>query len=164
MMNSNIIFDFNENSNINGWIVADDIVMGGRSAGNFSLNSDGHGVFEGSISLENNGGFSSVRYRFEKMEVKKYSKIILKIRGDGKRYQFRIKSESTDRHSYVSYFITNGEWQKIEIPLRNMYPSFRGRKLDKKNFDADFIEQVAILIANKKKENFKLLIDSIEFE
>jgi hypothetical protein len=38
--------------------------MGGESSSTFQLNSEGHGVFEGNISLDNNGGFSSVRYRF----------------------------------------------------------------------------------------------------
>jgi hypothetical protein len=47
--------------------------------------------FEGSISLENNGGFSSVRYRFQKIQVKEYTSIVIKLQGDGKD-QFRIKS------------------------------------------------------------------------
>jgi hypothetical protein len=40
--------------------------------------------FEGSISLENNGGFSSVRYRFQKIQVKEYTSIVIKLQGDGK--------------------------------------------------------------------------------
>jgi hypothetical protein len=39
------------------------------------------GVFEGSISLENNGGFSSVRYRFQKIQVKEYTSIVIKLQG-----------------------------------------------------------------------------------
>ena len=66
-MNAQIIFDFNKNSNIQGWKFVDDIVMGGKSLGSFKLSPDGFGLFEGHISLENNGGFSSVRYRFKKL-------------------------------------------------------------------------------------------------
>jgi len=69
-MASNVIFDFNKNSDIENWIIIDDVVMGGKSSGSFKLNSDGHGVFEGEISLENNGGFSSVHYKFEKLLIK----------------------------------------------------------------------------------------------
>ena len=36
------------------------------------------------------------------------------------------------------------------------------RKLNKPNFDEDSIEQIAILIANKKNEKFRLEIDKIE--
>ena len=45
-----------------------------------------------------------------------------------------------------------------------MYPSFRGRKLNQANFSNDYIEEIAFLIANKRQENFKLLIDKIELK
>jgi hypothetical protein len=32
----------------------------------FKLDPDGQGVFEGTVSLENNGGFSMVRYHLTK--------------------------------------------------------------------------------------------------
>lgn len=157
-----IIFDFTTNSNIQNWLVTDDTVMGGVSSGTFKLSNEGFGVFSGSVSLENNGGFSSVRYRFEKIEVKGYSKIIIKLRGDGKSYQFRMKSNSADYYSYISTFSTSGEWQEVEIPINDMFPSFRGRKLDQPNFSHDYIEEIGFLIGNKKAEKFTLLLDKIE--
>lgn len=163
-MNSHIIFDFNNKTNIENWIIVDDIVMGGKSSGNIKLNSEGQGVFEGSISLENNGGFSSVRYRFEKLQIKNSTQIILKIKGDGKKYQFRIKSNSEDKHSYIFPFSTSGKWQEIQVLLKDMYPSFRGRKLDQPNFANDYIEEITFLIGNKRQEEFKLLIDKIELK
>ena len=163
-MASQIIFDFNKSSNIKNWIVIDDVVMGGKSSGSFKLNSDGYGVFLGDISLENNGGFSSVRYRFEKILINKSTKISVRIKGDGKKYQFRIKSNSGDYYSYISPFSTTGEWQEIEIPLKDMYPSFRGRKLDQPNFSNDTFEEITFLIGNKNKEKFQLLIDKIELK
>jgi hypothetical protein len=42
--------------------------------------------------LENNGGFSMVRYPFDKMKVNKDDKIIIKLKGDGKKYELRIKT------------------------------------------------------------------------
>ncbi len=163
-MASEIIYDFDEKSDIQNWIIVDDVVMGGKSSGSFKLNADGFGVFEGRISLDNNGGFSSVRYRFEKIETKKYTKISIKLRGDGKEYQFRIKSNSGDSYSYIAPFSTSGEWQEIEIQLKEMYPSFRGRRLDQPNFSNGSIEEIAFLIGNKKREEFKLLIDKIELK
>ena len=124
-----IIFNFDTDSNLSNWYVVDDGVMGGRSQGNFFLNDEGHGIFQGNVSLENNGGFSSVRYRFAPKAVEGYTTCVIRLKGDGKRYQFRLKSEVYDRHSYISYFETTGEWQSIEIPLAEMYPTFRGRRL-----------------------------------
>ncbi len=89
-MDSLIIFDFNTKSKIQNWKIVDDRVMGGESLSTFTLSPEGNGIFKGHVSLENYGGFSSLRYRFDKLEVKKYSKIILKLKGDGKKYQFRI--------------------------------------------------------------------------
>lgn len=161
-LSSHIIFDFNKNSSISNWIVVDDVVMGGKSNGNFQLNKDGKGVFSGKISLDNNGGFSSVRYGFYKLNIEKFKSIVLKIKGDGKNYQFRIKHKSSDYASYITSFSSSGEWQEIEIPLISMYPSFRGRKLEEPNFFHKSIEEVTFLIANKKNEEFILLIDKIE--
>jgi len=161
VMNTQIIFDFNKNANIQNWKIVDDIVMGGKSLSSFKLSSDGFGLFEGDISLDNNGGFSSVRYRFNKLKVNEGSSIIIKLRGDGKNYQFRIKDNSSNSYSYITSFTTSGVWQEIKIPLKDMYPSFRGRKLDLPNFSNDHIEEIVFLIGNKKPEKFKLLIDKI---
>lgn len=163
-MASHIIFDFNQESNLNNWVIIDDVVMGGKSSSSFGLSPQGHGVFKGSISLDNNGGFSSVRYKFERILIKDYTKIVIKIKGDGKKYQFRLKSNSEDSYSYISSFSTNGDWQEIQIPLKDMYPSFRGRRLDKPNLSEEYIEEIAFLIGNKNEENFQLVIDKIELE
>ena len=63
------IFDFNTKSNITNWRIVDDVVMGGRSNGNFKINDSGYGEFSGTVSLENNGGFSMVQYAFEAKKV-----------------------------------------------------------------------------------------------
>ncbi|TXD72204.1 CIA30 family protein [Aequorivita antarctica] len=161
-MASKVIFDFNKESDIQDWVILDDVVMGGRSSSTFELNPDGFGVFQGNVSMENNGGFSSVRYRFQRIQVKECTKVVLRLRGDGKEYQFRIKSSSGDYYSYIAPFKSSGEWQEIEIDLKDMYPSFRGRRLDQPNFSEDYIEEIAFLIGNKKNEKFKLLIGKIE--
>ena len=163
-MTPKVIFDFNKNSDIRDWMIVNDVVMGGESAGTFKLNAEGFGVFEGNISLDNNGGFSSLRYRFPKIIVKEYSTILIKLKGDGKKYQFRMKATSGDYYSYIAPFSTSGEWQEIEIPIKDMYPSFRGRRLEQPNFNKDYIEEIAFLIGNKKAEKFKLLIDKIELK
>jgi hypothetical protein len=86
------------------------------------------------------------------------------VKGDGKDYQFRLKSSSSDYYSYVTTFATSGEWQEIEINMADMYPTFRGRTLDQANFPGDQMEEIAFLIGNKKNEDFKLLIDKIELK
>lgn len=159
-----VVFDFNKNNGIDNWRVVDDVVMGGRSDGHFTINEAGHGIFSGSVSLENNGGFSSVRYRFNQKTVTDHATAVIRLKGDGERYQFRLKSDAYDQHSYINYFETSGEWETIEIPLKEMYPTFRGRRLRMENYPAEYLAEVAFLIANKKPQNFRLELDYIHFK
>ena len=159
-----IIFDFNKNSNMENWRIVDDVVMGGRSSGNFKLDEAGHAVFSGTISLENNGGFSSVKYRPERIMLGEATKVHIRLKGDAKKYQLRIKANADDYYSYVANFTTSGNWETIEIDLKDMYPSFRGRTLDKPNFKDDHLEEIGILIGNKKAQEFKLMIDKIQLQ
>ena len=159
-----ILFNFNTQSNISNWSTVNDVVMGGRSNSSFKLSDEGFGVFEGHVSLENNGGFSMVRYRFESQEVGAFTKVCIRLKGDGKSYQFRIKTNKNDDHAYIGLFNTTKSWTNIEIPFKVMYPAFRGRKLDIGNYTGERMEEIAFLIGNKKEESFKLEIDTIELK
>lgn len=156
------VFDFSTNSDLSYWRVVDDGVMGGRSAGRLSLNTDGNAVFKGYISLDNNGGFSSVRYRENRISLDTQSKFVLRVKGDGKKYQFRVKAQARQYFSHIYYFHTTGDWETIEIPFEQMYPTFRGRRLNGPNYQGEQIEEIAFLFGNKKEESFKLEIDKIE--
>lgn len=158
---SMLLIDFDNTSDLKNWMIVDDVVMGGRSQGNFELNEDGNGVFYGYVSLENYGGFSSVRYRPGQIHVEGHSNAHIRLKGDGKDYQFRVKTSRYDRHSYIYTFQTSGEWETITIPLAEMEPGFRGRKLSIPNYPAAVFEEVAFLIANKKNESFRLELDNI---
>ena len=160
-MEAKAVYDFSENSSLRNWRVIDDGVMGGRSQGSLRINFEGHGVFSGFVSLENYGGFSSIRYNTEPVNVSGYNFISIRVFGDNKDYQLRIKSDYYDRHVYSKSFFVKNEWQEISIPLDQMKPQFRGRKLRMKNFNEKSIVEIGILIGNKVEENFTLFIDSI---
>ena len=159
-----MLFDFNEQCDLQNWQIVDDGVMGGLSQGNANLNEAGHLEYSGRVSLENNGGFSSLRYRFDAKNVEAFTKFSIRLKGDGKRYQFRAKTNSGDYYSYIQYFETSGEWETIEIKLADMYPTFRGRKLDMPNYPGALMEEIAFLISNRKAEDFKLELDSISLK
>lgn len=164
LLPSHTIHDFSLQDDLQNWYVVDDGVMGGLSQGSMELNEEGHAVFKGFVSLENNGGFTSIRSSFKPLAVEEYSSIKLRVKGDGKNYQFRVKSTSRQRHSYISYFGTSGAWETIEIPLEDLYPSFRGMQLNLPNYSGTSLSDISILIANKKEERFQLLIDKIWLE
>jgi len=159
-----LIFNFTKEANLSSWQVIDDGVMGGRSQGNFAINEEGNAVFEGTVSLDNYGGFSSVRHRLLEKDISKYTKVLLRIKGDGKKYQFRIKEKRRDYYSYITTFQTTNERQTITLEMHQMYPAFRGRTLNMDNLKPNKIEEIAILIGNKKAEKFRLEIDSISLQ
>ena len=163
MTDSITIFNSTSASDKNRWRIVDDVVMGGRSDGRLTFTEEGHALFYGRVSLENNGGFSSVRLPVDIKNVSEDSKIRIRLRGDAKRYQFRVKSNWRDRYSYVLTFDTSGEWEFIDIPLSQMKPTFRGMKLRMPDFDSPNLQEIAFLISNKVEENFRLEISEIEF-
>lgn len=160
----NIIFDFSENSSIHNWKIVNDGVMGGVSKASIKLNAAGHAEFKGTVSTANNGGFASVRYRFNKKDISGKKTIKIYLRGDSKSYQFRVKFKSSDYYSYITTFSTSNNWESIKIDLKDLYPAFRGYKLNQSNFNSSSFEEIAFLIGNKKNEPFKLEIDKIEIE
>ena len=162
MVSTITLFDFNEKSTLDSWYIQNDTVMGGKSSSDIKINDDGHAVFSGYVTTANNGGFAQVRHECDIKNIGAKKTVLIHLKGDGKNYQFRFKKSLQDRYSYIYEFKTSGEWETIEIPVDQMEPSFRGRKLNKENFNADTIQEIAILIGNKKKENFELVIDKIE--
>jgi len=155
------VFNFSKDANLQYWQIINDGVMGGLSESKMMLSESGHGVFSGHISLANNGGFASTRLLTDVEVNPDEQYVILKLKGDGKTYQFRLKGERNQRQSYVQEFDTNGEWQNIKLKISDFSPQFRGRQLDSPNFNFSKIQEVRFLIGNKKEEDFELMIDSI---
>lgn len=155
-LSSLVLFDFTGNKDAGKWMVVNDGVMGGLSEGTFAVTGNGTAVFKGTVSLENNGGFSSVRYSSGKINVEGFSILELHLKGDGKAYQVRIQEYSSDYFSYVFTFQTTGSWETINIPLAEMYPSFRGRKLNLPNYPGKSMVELSLLIGNGKAETFTI--------
>ena len=158
------LFNFSTQTKSNSWQIVNDGVMGGVSTSSLQITEAGHGLFSGHVSLANNGGFASIRHNPNFKNLDEFTHVILKLKGDGKNYQFRLKASNQQRQSYVQEFKTTGEWQEIQLKISDFYPQFRGQQLDMPNFNFNEIQEMAFLIANKKEEDFSLLIDEIKLE
>ena len=158
------IYSFSSQTTVGEWRIVNDGVMGGISKSSLLLTSSGHGKFAGHVSLANNGGFASIQLNKKIGLTLENKLILLRVKGDGKQYEFRIKAKTSQNASYVHPFNTTGEWQLIQLPLAQFYPQFFRRILDSPNFNFQTIEQLSFLIANKREEDFELLIDFIGVE
>ena len=152
--------DFSENDLLS-WNIVDDTVMGGRSRGSFKINNN-VGEFKGYLSLANNGGFSSVRayYPYDLIGI---SSITLRVKGDGRKYNFRVR---TNKNSWVSYshsFSTESNtWQEITLNIQDFFPTYRGYNVQNvQRLSELLIREIGIMISDKNEGNFALMIDWI---
>ena len=149
------------------WIAVNDGVMGGRSSGGPTV-VDGMLSFRGELSLANNGGFSSVRSVDRTFDLSDVVAVVLRVRGDGRRYQLRLATEARYRGMAVSYgagFDTiNGEWITVRLPLAQLEPSVRGTSLQGPPLDGAHVQEIGLLIADKREGAFSLDVDWIGVE
>ena len=162
--NTRIIFDFDTESTSGQWQTVNDTVMGGVSNSLFAVLPEGIAKFSGNVSMENNGGFASVRTLVGDVDLAPYSGIKLLVKGDGNTYAFRLRIDREfDGVSYRIPIQTEaGVWQEITRPFEEFVPTFRGRIL--RNLDPlnpASIRQLGFIISNKQVGEFELLIDWI---
>ncbi len=160
-----IMYSFDKTEEIERWRIVNDGVMGGLSKGQILLSDNNTAIFKGTVSLENNGGFASTRTTPRSYGLDDYDGIVLRVRGDGKNYQFRLRTD--DRFDGISYryeFTAEANtWMTIAIPFQDFVPVFRGRILeDVEPIDPGKVQQVGFLIANKQAEKFNLEVDWIK--
>jgi hypothetical protein len=110
------------------WRSIDDVVMGGVSSSNMVV-EDGFATFRGEVSFDNNGGFASVRSRAQLHDLSSFDGLALQVRGDGKAYGFRIRTNAS--FDGVSYQVTisppAGEWREVKVRFADFVPVYRGR-------------------------------------
>ena len=156
--NQTILFDFSKPDAAKAWQTVNDGVMGGISDGNVRIvekNLD----FYGTLSLENNGGFASVRSKSAKMDLSKYDGLVFKVRGDGRDYYLNVHIPTYQiAFSYRANFKTEKDkWTEVTIPFTDLKATSFGRVVEKgKPLDPSTVEAVGFLLADKKAGPFKL--------
>lgn len=146
-----------------GWRVVDDGVMGGLSKGNLQVSEDGILTFQGTLSLENNGGFSSIRTNSFSKDLSAAKGIVARVKGDGRTYQVRFGSDARFRGMEVSFMAEfqteKDKWIEVKVPFEKLTGSFRGMKLKKEVFNPAKVNRFGLLLGDKKTGPFKLQVD-----
>ena len=153
------LFDFQAPTNSPAWQIVNDDVMGGVSTSRFQILTNGGGVFSGVVSLENNGGFASVRSSPTRHDLTGCGCFVIRLRGDGHRYKFTARMETGfDAPLYQCAFETKrGEWEDHRLAFKDFVPTFRGRILpDVPPLNPAKVASVGLLIADKQDGAFRL--------
>ena len=159
------IFVFRGAIDASGWQFLNDGVMGGLSSSSFRISPSGGAIFSGNVSLDNGGGFASVRSPSIEQDFSSRDSFVLRICGDGHRYKFNVRTESGfDTPTYQCAFETQaGEWEECRLPFADFVPTFRGRTLTGvPALNAVRVRSVGFLIANKQNGPFRLEIDWVK--
>ncbi len=161
---SQLLFDFANPALAGRWVNVDDPVMGGRSSSTAGAET-GTLVFSGTVSLENNGGFASIRGRTvaQVNDLSAFDAIRVRVRGDGKTYIFALESVSDPRLTYWQRFNTvPGEWVEATLPFRGFEPQWRGfTPRNAPALDARGILNFGFYIADKQSGPFRLEVSQI---
>ena len=164
-MNSQSIDLINPEKNVGiaNWYIVNDDVMGGISKSYLSINEEKNLIFNGYLSLENNGGFASSRLSFNKETLTGIKSFKMRIKGDGNIYKLRLR-QNNRRASYSCDFKSlKDKWIEIDISLEDFKPSWRGYYYsDYPDLEIEEINSMGIQISDKQEGDFKLEIKYIK--
>lgn len=161
------VSDFERKAGEPEWFSVDDGVMGGVSKGGLVI-EDGKLVFSGKLSLENNGGFSSLRTGDKNYDFTGKEGFVMRVKGDGRTYKLRIETDARHRGSEIGYqadFETEaGEFVEVKVPFSAFKPGWRGNKLDGPPLDLAKIEELGLVLADGKPGEFVIELDWLAVE
>jgi peptide-methionine (R)-S-oxide reductase len=160
-----LIYDFEGQDTAGRWVKVNDGVMGGLSQSNLTLTQEGTVIFAGTLSLENNGGFASVRTYPYDFELDEYVGLTFRVRGDGRDYMLRLRDDDRlDGPAYEAGFETVADtWITVQIPFANLRPTLRGRRLrNRPALTGAAVRQIGFMISDKQEGPFRLEIDWIK--
>ncbi|MDD1625793.1 MAG: CIA30 family protein [Methylococcaceae bacterium] len=156
-----MLIKFSDTEEVPRWIAINDDVMGGISKSRIELSPTATALFSGQLALENKGGFASIRRRSDYYNLDGCTGVIFKVKGDGRTYQFRVKTDDLyDGVAYRTLFATDARhWQTIALPFDIFCASFRGRPVPGAPvLRPEQIRQIGFLLADKQPGSFSLEI------
>ncbi len=166
---TNFKIDFGLNKGGQDWYVVNDDVMGGRSSSSIKLTPTSM-VFSGTVSLENNGGFASVRSARKNLDLSGYKSLTIRFRSTTPERKFSLRLNTNDvyyRPSYNSYFqALTIDWQEASFDLTDFNKTIMGRHTgEKMTVEAlQNVLRIGIMLNDKKQGVFHLEVDAITLQ
>jgi hypothetical protein len=157
-----VLFSFALAGAATGWRPIDDAVMGGVSASRAAHTERGTLLFTGTVSLENNGGFASIRSAPQRFDLAGQAGIALRVKGDGKRYKVNLRTDADfDGVQFQAVLEPPaGEWINMALPFTAFRPTFRGRPATG-TLDPSRIMTVGLMISERQEGPFALEVEWI---
>ena len=159
------LFDFTGADAANDWQAVNDGVMGGVSEGKLTITDKKTLEFSGTLSLENNGGFASVRTKAKTLGLEKGDTVVAKVRGDGREYTLNLYvNKPLIAFSYRATVQTEkDEWIEVKVPLDTFEATSFGRPVeDAGPVDPNEVNALGFMVSDKKAGPFKLEVEWVK--
>jgi hypothetical protein len=144
------------------WQVINDGVMGGRSRSSFNVDQGGlH--FRGTLSTAFGGGFASIRGGLPQ-PLDGFAGLRLEFRGDGRRYQVRLReSAESNAVAWRAFFDTGGGLETITLAHTDFAPVIRGRVVEAlPDLSERALRYVGFMLTSKQEGDFGLTVQAID--
>jgi NADH dehydrogenase [ubiquinone] 1 alpha subcomplex assembly factor 1 len=148
-------------------VLLTDNVMGGLSKSEISYNSNSL-LLKGDISLENFGGFSSIRSKFSKIDLSSYTGVKIKFKSTNQRFALTLEnSQNWTKPNYKNEFFAkkDGQWHIATLYFKDFSETLIGRPTGNKMQTETLknILRVGIITTMKQEGPFALEVDYIDF-
>lgn len=159
--------DFGNKKDGADWYVINDGVMGGLSDSDAMLEKNSM-RFQGAVSLENNGGFASMRGPWGDYDLSAYETVEIRIKGKGQTLAFTLALyEEWYRPNFKLDIVkTTEDWEVVELKLSDFQAYQVGRPTGQFMGAEQKAEVIRMgFITNEKKAGpFDFEIDYIHFK
>jgi len=164
--------DFDKPEDAERWVIVNDGVMGGRSAG-FVEFADSAMRFSGEV-VTAGGGFTSVRLRTIGDELIGTNRIVLRVRSDDRTYSVTFNdapgtrrriAHGADISSDGTTDVTteaDGGWSTVEVLYDDLRATVFGQPVDAPAFDPEQVSEIGIIISDGVDGPFALEVDWID--
>lgn len=159
-----ILFSFENPDSTKTWNSVNDGVMGGRSKGGFKRVERKTLLFTGDLSLENGGGFASIRTDPRALNLGDASGIIVKARGDGRTYRVQLRTDDRMATSYRANLPTaEGGFSEVLIPFSDFQLQVFGNVIPgSEPINPAAINSIGFSVADKKAGPFEFELESVK--
>ncbi|MEC9096990.1 MAG: CIA30 family protein, partial [Planctomycetota bacterium] len=122
--------------------------------------------FYGRLSLENNGGFASIRLPSGDIKLQKGDVLILQLKGDGRTYNMNLYAQrNLGGFSYRQSFKTvANKLIEVRLPVDKFVATWRGRVFPQQKLTPQDVAGLGFLLGDKKEGEFSLQLKSIRVQ
>ena len=170
LADDHLIYDFGAGADTS-WFAVNDTVMGGVSQGEVAYTETGF-VFEGPVSTDSNGGFTSVRSPDGDIDLSRFDRAVLHLRSEGQPFSLVLASNPYWYQGQFRYDLQTEDsgWQVVEVPLdafefhafQGGYPTPTGEMMAPE--DRERLYYLELMSKLFEDGDFRLEVDYLAFD